>query len=98
MCRDAYSVDSLYFARTSSHPAAARVYSRAARRELVVFTRSIEENGFFRPDQVDPARQERVLVSDPRRRAAGTLPRRAQSGIRLAIPPPQYGFLSPDIS
>src|ERR1700730_13540096 len=98
MCRDADSVHSLYFARTSSHAAAARVYSRAVRRELVVFARSVDANRFFRPDQVDSPRRESVPVSDTRRRAAGTLSRRAQSSIRLAIRRPQYGFLSPDVS
>src|ERR1700730_3885570 len=98
MCRDGDSVHSLCCARTASHSATACVYSRTVRRGLVIFARCVQADGPFRPDQVDSVRRERVLVSDPRRRAAGTLSRRSQSSIRLAFPRPQYGFFSPDVS
>src|SRR6267143_2091909 len=97
MCCNRHRVHSSYFSRTDPHALTTRVRSRAVRRGLVVFARPVEANGFLRSDQVDSARQGRVLVSDPRRRAAGALSGRAQSGVRLDNSGARSAWLPPNL-
>jgi len=62
MCCNRHRVHSSCCSRPGPHDLSTRVRSRAVRRRLVVVARSNEAVGFLRPDQVDSARQERIMV------------------------------------